>query len=84
MFLSCLNATYYISIKKFKKIGALKKLQLKIHLSMCEACHDFDHQNQIIDKTMQKFSNATEFLENENLSEDKKSEIKAIVNQHNR
>lgn len=80
--LSCKQATFYSSIKNFKKLNLFRRIQLKLHLSMCENCHEFDHQSKIIDKSLASFgSNGLQNSE-EVLSEEKIMELKSTINQH--
>lgn len=60
----------------------MRRIQLKLHLSMCESCHEFDHQSQLIDQLMDSFIKSEQNLSEENLSEEKILQIKAAVNQH--
>lgn len=79
MFLSCKDATYYISVKKFKPMGSLRKLQLKIHLMMCKHCYQFNKQNELIDKGLINFSEQQTKIAQNELSSEKKSELKNTV-----
>lgn len=79
--LSCKQATFYSSIKNYKKLNLIRRLQLKLHLSMCDSCHEFDHQSEIIDKSLANFGKNGHTHSSEILSEEKKSEIKATVYQ---
>ncbi|MCF6357433.1 MAG: hypothetical protein L3J54_06450 [Draconibacterium sp.] len=80
--LTCKQATFYSSVKSFKKLKLVHRIQLKLHLSMCKSCHEFDHQNQIIDKSMTDFYKGKHLHSEETLSEEKKSQIKITVNQY--
>ncbi len=82
IFLSCKQATFYSSIKNYKKLNLLHRIQLKLHLSMCENCHEFDHQSQLIDKSLEKFNNTNQITSEETLSKEKKLQIKQTVIQH--
>ena len=81
MILSCVQATYYSSIKNFKKLSWVRRLQLKLHFSMCKSCHEFDHQSEIIDQTVKDFAENSRLMSDENLSLEQKSKIKASINQ---
>lgn len=80
MILSCKQATFYCSVKNFKKIGWLKKIQLKIHLKMCRDCFLFNQQSELIDKTIEKFNTTCPNSNTPNLTPEKKSNLKATVN----
>lgn len=79
--LTCKQATYYSSIKSFRKLPFVRSVQLKMHLMMCESCHEFDHQSQIIDQSIVDLHKNHRFQSEEHISEDKKSQIKSTVNQ---
>ena len=80
--LTCKQATFYSSIKSFRKLNLVHRIQLKLHLSMCKSCQEFDHQSQLIDQSMDSFYKNEQNISEENLSEEKKSQIKATVNQY--
>lgn len=79
--LTCKQATFYSSTRNFQKLPFVRSIQLKLHLMMCEGCHKFDHQNQIIDQSMVDFHQNNNLQSEENLSPEKKSQIKYTVNQ---
>jgi len=80
--LSCKQATFISSIKNYKKLKWMQKIQLSMHLLMCPNCKEFDRQSQIIDDTMAEIQKEGHLQSNENLSSDKKSQINSTVNQH--
>ena len=80
MVLTCTKATFYSSIRNIKKLNIIRRLQLMLHLSMCKDCHEFDHQSQLIDKSLKKFGD-TNILSDELLSSEKRTEIKHTINQ---
>ncbi len=82
MILSCWRATYFSSIKSFKKLNIVRRIQLKLHLSMCKDCHEFDHQSQLIDNSLSHLQNNGRLQSEETLSPEKISQIKSTVNQH--
>jgi len=82
LILTCNKATYYSSIKNFKRLGLISRIQLKFHLLICTACHEFNQQSQIIDESMVDLFKNSKLQSEENLTEEKKSEIKSVVNQH--
>lgn len=79
LFLTCKQASYFLSISNLKKPGLFRQLQLGIHLSMCKSCHEFSHQSRIIDESLEKFGNPAQFISEESLTEEKKTEIKTAV-----
>ena len=83
MILSCWRATYFSSIKSFKKLNIVRRIQLWLHLSMCKDCHEFDHQSQLIDNSLSHLQNSsTPFQSEESLSTEKTAQIKDTVNQY--
>ena len=80
MLLSCKQATFYISIKNYKNLTVIRKMQLKLHLLMCANCRAFKEQNELIDKGVDTY-NDPQLLAEEKLSDQKKSQLKLTVNQ---
>lgn len=81
LFLSCWRATYFSSIKTFKKLSLPHRVQLWLHLNMCKDCHEFDQQSKLIDDSISHFQKFEPANYAETLSEEKKSSIKTAVNQ---
>jgi len=79
--LTCKQATFYSAIKSFQKLPFVRRIQLKMHLMMCENCHEFDHQSKIIDKTLVDIHQNETLQSEEKLSEANISNIKKAVNQ---
>jgi hypothetical protein len=79
--LTCKKATFFSSIKNFKKLNAVQRFQLMLHLLVCPQCKEFDEQSNAIDKTIQKFSSLNNLKTEEKLSEEKISDIQKTVNQ---
>ncbi len=50
LFLSCLKATELIEKKFHVKLNVKEKLQLKVHMLMCEACELYEKQSALIDQ----------------------------------
>lgn len=80
--LSCWQATYYSSIKSFKKLNVVRRMQLWLHLNMCKDCHEFNHQSKLIDTSISHFQNNGQTFSEETLSTEKKSKFKSTINQH--
>lgn len=79
--LTCKKATFYSSIKNYEKLSRRHRIQLNAHLMMCAHCRRFSRQSDLIDKNISRFSLNGRQTE-ENLSEEKKSEIKNTINQN--
>jgi hypothetical protein len=80
--LTCKQATFYSSIKSFQKLNLVRQIQLKLHFMACKACHDFDHQSQIIDQSLLDFQQNNRLQSKEKLSEEKTLQLKNLINQH--
>jgi len=79
--LTCKKATFYSSIKNYEKLSRRHRIQLNAHLMMCPHCRRFSTHSELIDKNISRFSLNGRQTE-ENLSEEKKSEIKNTINQN--
>lgn len=49
LMLSCEDATLLVSIKAFRKLKMMERIQLRLHLLACVYCKRFDKQNHLID-----------------------------------
>lgn len=56
MFLSCLKATELIEKKFLFKLSVTEKLQLRVHKSMCKACTNYEKQNVLIEKAIERLT----------------------------
>ncbi len=54
LFLSCLKATELIEKKLYFKLSFKEKIQLKVHKMMCDACTNYEKQNLLIEKAIEK------------------------------
>jgi len=81
--LSCKQATFFSSIKSFRELKLVNKIQLKLHLMMCKNCAEFDKQSQIIDNSLHDFHSNKQLLSKESLSSEKIQGIKSTVNTSN-
>jgi hypothetical protein len=82
--LTCKQATFFSSIKNFKKLKFIQRFQLKLHFMLCKSCHEFDHQSQIIDESLAGFHQNSNLQSEETLSKEKTLQIKETVNQQNK
>ena len=80
--LTCKEATFYSSIKSFKKLKLIHRIQLKFHFMVCKSCHDFDHQSKFIDSSLADYYKNGQLHSDEILSAEKKAQILSTVNQH--
>lgn len=58
--LSCMNAPGLIEKRKLVPISLLKKMQLRMHLSMCDGCANYQKQSDFIDILFSKQQENTE------------------------
>ena len=79
--LTCKQATFISSNRRFKHINFTDQIKHKLHLMICEACRAFDKQSRIIDQSMDDIYQNNQLLSEENLSPEKKSQIKDTINQ---
>lgn len=52
---SCREATKLLSDASERKLGLLESASLKIHLSICQMCRNFDSQLRFLRKASEKF-----------------------------
>ncbi|MCF8276477.1 MAG: zf-HC2 domain-containing protein [Flavobacteriales bacterium] len=52
MMLSCRKATELMEKKLDKKLSTTETFQLKLHISMCKACSDYQSHTTMIDAAM--------------------------------
>lgn len=79
--LSCKQATFFSSIKNYKKLKWMQKVQLRMHLLMCRNCKEFDRQSQIIDDSMAEIQKEGHLQSEEMLTKEKKIQLNSTVNQ---
>lgn len=79
--LTCKKATFFSSIRNFKKLSAIQRFQLMLHLLVCPQCKEFDEQSDSIDKTIEKLYSSDNNHTEINLSEEKKSGLHKTVEQ---
>ena len=80
LMLSCEDATFLITIKPFRKLSLVERIQLRMHLLACIYCDRFNKQNIAIDHGM------NELLKHGNshskgLSQEKKDTIQDTIKQ---
>lgn len=54
MMLSCRKATELIEKKAHFRLNILEKIQLRLHTSMCQACHHYENQDQQINSLLKE------------------------------
>ncbi|MEO7315931.1 MAG: hypothetical protein ABIW47_12150 [Ginsengibacter sp.] len=75
---NCEKATYVIEKNKLTDISLDEDLELKIHLSGCEACRIFQKQSNLIDKIALNIFNSS-IVEVLTLSEQYKKELQSKI-----
>lgn len=79
LFLSCLRATELIEKKINFELSYKEKLQLKLHINMCNACETYQKQNTIIENSIAQHLNKINKTENFNIEELKKSILDSLI-----
>lgn len=76
--LSCLKATELIEKKFHIKLSFKERLQLRMHLMVCDKCARYEKQSEFLEKGIQHLSNV--HMHNANLDELKLKITKKIEN----
>jgi hypothetical protein len=58
LFLSCLKVTELLEKREIIPLNLLEKIRLRVHLSMCKACHAYEKQSETIDALFEKLGNS--------------------------
>lgn len=81
MVLSCKKATFLIERSYGKPLSFLEKLQLKIHLKICDKCAEYQKQSHMIENVFifkrQSITNASNFK----LSNESKTRIQKVIDE---
>lgn len=83
--LSCEEATFLITKSEMTKVGCLKRMQLRMHLTACEFCRRFKTQSNYINQSLSQLE-VSEFQESENkkkLPVEKKKELQSLIENQN-
>jgi hypothetical protein len=80
--MSCRNATVLIEKKKLAGLTLVEKIELKVHLTACKYCNQYNAQDQLIDEFMKDLEEATEFkaAKAPELSTDFKHKMEILIN----
>lgn len=79
--LSCHQATELMSVKRYRKISALKSMQLKMHLMACHYCRKFEAQNNFIDHSMDRWFDPENIHPTEHITEAQKTVLHKVVDE---
>ncbi|NOR85973.1 MAG: hypothetical protein GQ527_00040 [Bacteroidales bacterium] len=80
--LNCEEATYLITKSEVSKIGCVKRIQLKMHLTGCSLCRRFKVQSELIDqslKTLEEIQMKQDHHHTHHLPKEKKEELQSII-----
>lgn len=80
LMLSCEDATFLITIKPFRKLSLIERIQLRMHLLACVYCDRFDKQNTAIDHGMNELLKSGN-SHSKGLSQEKKNTIESAIKQ---
>ncbi len=78
LFLSCVKATELIEKKFLFKLSLKEKIQLSLHKMVCNACSNYEKQNMIIEKAVEKHMLKSKKLENIDLNQFEKSILEKL------
>lgn len=73
--LSCFQATYLVEKRREAGLSLLEHAQLKLHLSLCGCCAEYEKDVLIIDSAMEKLASA-EDVSVSNFSEEEVRKVK--------
>ena len=78
LFLSCLKATELIEKKYIFKLTFREKIQLTLHKAMCEACSNYEKQDLMIEKAIEKQTPKAKDIKSVDIKDFKKSILEKI------
>lgn len=81
LWVSCEEASLLLLKKEENKISQYEKIQLWLHLSVCELCREFQQQNRFINKNLELYFNNHE--DNIELSQEQKEKMKDSLQERN-
>jgi hypothetical protein len=86
LMLSCRKVTELIEKKAHFQLSPLEKAQLKLHTSMCKACHNYEKQDRQINQLLEeklRSSDTPDKVPHQELSEDVKLKILEKIQKKN-
>jgi hypothetical protein len=69
--LSCRKATELIERRKYSPLDKIERIQLKMHLSMCRWCSNYNKQSRLIDRLISRVPKSTPTDENTTMLQEK-------------
>lgn len=75
LMLSCKKASALVIKRNDFELTLREKIQLFFHLMMCDACHNFDKQNKVINRALEEDANQPVSTQDEQASGNLKDRI---------
>jgi hypothetical protein len=72
---SCKKTTELIDKKDISKLSLIEKIQLQLHLQMCNTCHAYEKRSMFLDNAIGKLFNQKQPHDKAHLSKDRKAKI---------
>ncbi|HEY8784753.1 MAG TPA: hypothetical protein VIM16_24220 [Mucilaginibacter sp.] len=82
--MSCRNATALIEKKEATGLSLIEKLELRVHLTACKFCNQYNLQNKIISGFMKELNKKDDIKADDTVKPDPdfKQKMKHLVNSH--
>ena len=77
--LSCLKATLLIEKRNVLPLSILQRIQLKLHLRICDKCSKYEKQSEVIDTILKKRLKKENLVNKDALSQEFKSKINSEI-----
>ena len=77
--LSCLKATLLIEKRNVLPLSLLQRIQLKLHLRICDNCTKYEKQSEVIDTILKKRLRKENLVNKDALSQEFKSKINSEI-----
>lgn len=78
LMLDCNEATRLTSIKRYQKLTLKQRMQLSVHLMVCQVCKKFSIFSDLVDESMEHVCQAPKEKEY-HISDDKKNELESLI-----
>jgi len=80
LFLYCLKATELIEKRIYSKLSFKKRVQLKVHKAMCDACSNYEKDSLLIDKALTKQNSIPPVIKGIDLKSFEQTLVKKLEN----
>lgn len=77
--LSCKKAAFLIDLEQENPLTVLKKVQLKMHLSVCKNCSNYEIQSRIIGTILKNNQKSADQISELHLAEEVKTRIQKEI-----